>query len=113
MNEPWFDANAWAWIPGTLFGTLGGLWGAVAGTLAPRGRARGLVLGSGLAFVAIGVAMLAGGLVALATGQPYGIWYGLLLPGFMGIVLFPCLLPVVWKRYREAEERRIQAADLR
>ena len=38
MNEPWFDPNSYAWIPGTLLGTLSGLWGALVGTLAPRGK---------------------------------------------------------------------------
>ena len=36
-NEtPWFDPNAWAWLPGTLFGCLGGLWGARARACSPR-----------------------------------------------------------------------------
>ena len=45
MNEPWFNPNLYAWIPGTLLGVLGGTWGALVGTLAPRGKAKGLVVG--------------------------------------------------------------------
>jgi peptidoglycan/LPS O-acetylase OafA/YrhL len=112
MNEPWFDPNAWAWLPGTLFGCLGGLWGGMVGTLAPMGRARKLVICSGIALVVIAGAFLAAGVAALAVGQPYGIWYGLLLPGVLGLILIPCLLPVIRMAYREAEERRMQAADL-
>ena len=40
MSEPWFDANSYAWIPGTLLGTLGGLWGALVGTLRPGARGK-------------------------------------------------------------------------
>lgn len=112
MNEPWFDANSWSWLPGTLFGTLGGLWGGLAGTLAPRGKARGFVVGSGVAFIAVAAVFLILGVVALATGQPYGIWFAFLLPGAQGLILFPLLLPVIARRYREAEGRRMQAADL-
>jgi hypothetical protein len=112
MTTPWFDPNAWAWLPGTLFGCLGGLWGACAGCLAPRGRARGFVLGTGALFVVVGAIFLIAAIVAYRAGQPYGIWYGLGLPGLLGLTLFPMLLPVVMYRYREAEERRMAAKDL-
>lgn len=112
MNEVWFDPNVYSWIPGTLYGTLGGLWGGVAGSLAPRGSAKRLVLGLGYLFIVIGLALLLMSIVAYLTGQPYGIWYGLGLPGLLGLVLFPSLLPVVLARYREAEERKLRAKDL-
>src|SRR5262249_35423983 len=113
MNEPWFDPNRWAWLPGTLLGCLGGLWGALAGTLAPQGKARHLVLGFGLLLWGLSVVLLVTGLVALCTGQPYGVWYGLGLGGLIGAVALGPALPLVRKRYREAEERRIQAEDFR
>ena len=31
MNEPWFDVNTMAWLPGTALGCLGGLWGSLLG----------------------------------------------------------------------------------
>jgi hypothetical protein len=103
MNEPWFDPQAYAWIPGTVFGTLGGVMGAVAGNLAPKGRAKSFVLGAWWAFIAVGVLFLVIGVVALFSGQPYGIWYGFGLPGCLGTILFSVLLPVIKARYREAE----------
>jgi uncharacterized membrane protein len=113
MNEPWFDQNAWAWLPGTLFGCLTGLWGALCGILVPQGKAKRFVLGYGLLLVAASVVFLAAGLFALLTRQPYGVWYGLLLPGAQGVLL---LIPLFWlvvvKGYRVAEERRMQAEDL-
>jgi len=111
MATPWFDPNLYAFIPGTLLGVVGGTLGALAGTLAPRGKARGLVQGAFGAVIAASALMLALAVVALATGQPYGIWYGLGLPGLIGIVVFGALLPVVRARYREAETRRMGVAD--
>lgn len=111
MNA-WFDPNLYAWIPGTLLGAVGGTLGAVAGTLAPRGKARGLVLGLFAAAALASFALLVIGLVALLIGQPYGVWYGFGLPGLLGTVLFSVLYPVVRSRYLEAETRRLQAADL-
>lgn len=113
MTTPWFDPNAWAWLPGTLFGCLGGLWGACAGVLAPRGKARGFVLGAGVMFAVVSVAFLVAAIVAYLGGQPYGIWFGLGLPGIQGLIVFPMLLPLVVLRYRQAEERRMAAMDIR
>jgi hypothetical protein len=111
MNEPWFTV-AWAWLPGTIFGTLGGLWGSLVGVLAPQGRARKLVIGSGWAFFGVALVLLAGSLIGLATGQPVLVWYSLGLPGLLGVILFPTLLPVVYRRYQEAENRRMESQHL-
>jgi hypothetical protein len=112
MNEPWFDASLYAWIPGTLLGVLGGLWGSLVGILAPRGKAKSLVLGSLGLMLAASAGCLILGVLALLQHQPYGVWYGLILPGVLGLVLFPSLTPVVLMRYREAEARKMQARDL-
>jgi peptidoglycan/LPS O-acetylase OafA/YrhL len=112
MSEPWFDPNLYAWIPGTLIGVLGGLWGALVGTLAPRGKARGLVLGSLAVLLLAGVACLAAGVAALISGQPYGVWYGLLLAGVLGVVVLGSLSPLALNAYRQAEARRLEARDL-
>ena len=112
MTTPWFDPNAWAWLPGTLFGCLGGLWGALAGTLAPQGKARRFVLGYGLVLVAMSLVFLILAIIALCVGQPYGIWFGLGLPGLQGVILMIPFIPLVLHRYRQAEERRMAAQDL-
>lgn len=117
MAEPWFDPNVFGpWfgaIGGGLGGTLGGIWGALVGTLAPRGRAKRLVVGLGWLILTAGVACLGLGLYALISGQPYAIWYppfliGILIPSVVG-----GLLPVVYLRYRQADERRLQAENFR
>jgi hypothetical protein len=112
MNEPWFNEMAWAWVPGTVFGTLAGLWGCLCGTFAGRGRGRKLVLGTGWAFFGLALVMLASGAIALATGQPYGVWYGLGWPGISGVILFGLLLPVMYRVYHDAETRRMEAQHL-
>src|SRR4051812_15046681 len=117
MSEPWFDENMfgalWGSIAGGGGGTLGGLWGALVGTLAPRGKGRAWVIAIGWGFVGLGVLSLAFGLYALAAGQPYGIWYGPVLTGVMFVIVIGCLMPVVYKRYAEAEARRVQAEEVR
>jgi hypothetical protein len=112
MIEPWFDPNAYAWIPGTALGVLLGLWGSVAGVLASRGKARGLVLGSAFVLMLASLACLALSIWAFIVGQPYGVGYGLGLPGVLGTLLLPCLAPVMRSRYRQAETQRLQAKDL-
>lgn len=112
MTEPWFDANLYAWIPGTLLGVTGGTLGALAGTLAPRGKAKALILGFHGVAIGVSAMLLIIGIVAFILGQPYGVWYGLGLPGLLGITVFGALFPVILKRYREAEERRLAAHDL-
>lgn len=117
MSEPWFNvATFGAWyggLVGGIGGSLCGVLGGLAGMLAPQGKGRAFILGGMAFFACFGVANLLLGLVALLAGQPYGIWYGPLLCGLIFTVVVGSLIPVVRKRYREAEERRIQAEALR
>jgi hypothetical protein len=112
MTTPWFDPNTWSWLPGTLFGCLGGLWCSCAGVLAPRGKARQLILGAGALFMVAAAILLVAAIVAYLDGQPYGIWFGLGLPGVQGVILLPMLFPLIVRRYRQAEERQMAAQDL-
>jgi hypothetical protein len=112
MSEPWFNANLYAWIPGTFLGIIGGLWGALVGTLAPWGRGKTFVLGSLCVLLMAGFVCLALGIIAIVAGQPYGVWYGLLLPGVLNTIILGSLAPVALLRYRQAEMRKIQARDL-
>jgi len=117
MAEPWFEANTFgSWfgiLAGGVGGTLGGVLGALGGTLAPRGRGRKLVLGGMILFVALGLLSLGFGVVALALGQPWGIWCGPMLSGVIVSVVCGGLIPVFQYCYRQAEERRLQAETLR
>jgi hypothetical protein len=112
MIEPWFDPNAYSWIPGTALGVIAGTWGGLVGMLAPRGKAKGLMIGACWLLLAASAAMLAAGLFALYCKQPYGVWYGLLLPGIIGPIVIGCNMPMVYRHYHEAEKRRMEAEDL-
>jgi hypothetical protein len=112
MSEPWFNPNLYAWIPGTLLGVLGGTFGGLAGWLAPRGKGRALVLGMMTALLVYSGVMLAIGIVAWWSGQPYGIWYGFGLAGVIGLLAIGGNYPVIRRVYRQAEERRMDAQDV-
>jgi hypothetical protein len=117
MTEPWFDpirfGAMYGGLGGGLLGGLGGILGAVTGMLAPKGKGRGFVLGAFSFMTLLGVGHLGVGLYALFMGQPYGIWFPLVLIGFVLTTVLGTLRPVVRKRYEEVEARKIEAAALR
>ena len=77
-------------------------------------RRAGLFAALAAALFVVGVLACGAGLVALLTGQPYGIWYALVLCGVIlglggGLLVFR-LIPWV---YGMAEARRQAAEALR
>lgn len=115
MTE-WWTAQTGTYIGafgGAALGVFAGLLGACAGMLAPRGRGRAFVLGSMAALASIGAVALIIGLIALIGGQPRHVYSPLcLLGGLLAVIIGP-LLPVIRLRYAQAEQRRLDAADLR
>jgi uncharacterized membrane protein len=112
MTEPWFNPSTYAWIPGTVLGVVGGIAGTLDGLCASRGKCRTLVMGVHYAALLSCCLLLGAGVVALATGQPYGIWYGLGFPGLLGVVIFG---PFTWflrRLYTEAEMHKSMGEDL-
>jgi hypothetical protein len=77
-----------------------------------RGRQRGLVTavygGAGLA----GLALLVAGLVALASGQPWFVWFAFGFPGVVMALVFAISLTQLDGQYAEAEMRRSIAKDI-
>jgi len=109
-------ADAWwsdqqAGLVGGLAGSALGILGAAIGWLGAIGRGRSFVLGTLKAFALLGVAALAIGLGALAAGQPYAVYYPLLLLGGIGAALGFTLPRSLSKRYEDLELRRMQALD--
>jgi hypothetical protein len=88
-----------------------GVWGGLAGLLAPQGKCRGLVFNFGLVLGGVGGCCLIAALLALWVGQPVGVWCGLLMGGVPALP-FAGLLPALGGIYRQAEERRLVARDL-
>jgi hypothetical protein len=112
--EPWFENQALAGaLLGGGFGIFGGVYGSLLGLLAPRGRARGLMVAVHWTALSLGVLLLVAGVTALVSDQPYGVWYALLLPGAIVTVVMGCLTPVLHIVYRQAEHRRLEAEEFR
>ena len=112
MSEPWYDGNLYGWLPGTVLGCLGGLWGGLAGVLVPTGRGRRVVLGGAWVLLAYSAVLLILGVIAFAAGQPYGVWFGLGWAGLIGLVVIGINMVPVWQALRRAEERGMTAQDL-
>lgn len=112
--EPWFsNPGMVGGLVGAGVGLLGALYGCAVGVLAPRGMARGLVMTLHWFALALGAAFIVAGVTALIKGQPYGVWYALLLPGVLMAVLMGTMTPLIRLRYRQAEHRRLQAEEFR
>jgi hypothetical protein len=112
--QPWFENYGLVGgLAGAGVGVMGAAYGSTVGVLAPRGKGRAAVFAMHWTFLALGVLMLAAGITALATGQPYGVWYALLLPGALVTILMLVFLPIVRVRYQQAEHRRLEAEEFR
>jgi hypothetical protein len=98
-----------AGLVGGIGGSVVGVAGALIGTLCSLGLARRLVETLLAALLVAGALGLAGGVVALALGQPYEVWYPLLLGGGIDLALAIGLRPTVRKRYEAAALRHVQA----
>ncbi len=111
--EPWFDPNLAGGILGGGVGVLGAVYGTLVGVLAPRGKGRTFVMAMHWGAIALGAAFLVAGIGAAFADQPGGVWFSLLLPGVLLVVLMGCMTPVIKLRYRQAEHRRLQAEEFR
>ena len=98
-------------IIGAFIGVIGGCLGALVGGLSARGKGMRFVMPAMTASAAVGVVLLALGLVALLSEQPYGVWYPPLLGGVILTIVMGSLRPVIRKRYQALELRRMDAMD--
>ena len=112
MTEPWFDPNHWAWLPGTLLGCSVGLWGSLIGIFVPLGKGRALVTGFTLLLVLLAVGSVIAGLIALAQGQPFGVWFFLVVPGLPIAIILLVALAFLPRLYQIAEAQRMRAGRL-
>ena len=114
--DPWWTAQQAGWIGGalgSLVGLLGAGLGVSVGLLLPKGRGKALVFGLGLAGLGVGVLALVAGAAALLMGQPYHVWYPMVLCGVIATLVIGINLPVLMNRYKQAEARRLDAEQLR
>ncbi|QVL34539.1 hypothetical protein KIH39_11710 [Telmatocola sphagniphila] len=114
MMAWWTDQDA-GWIgaiAGSSIGILGGLLGGLAGTFAPKGKYKSLVLSIAFSIALFGVISFGAGIYAFTQSQPFFVCYPLLLLGLVCCSVI-ALIPVINKRYREAENRRLEAEEFR
>ena len=106
----WWPVTWAGWIGGCL-GTVFGCFGGLIGYLSGKGRAREFVLVSSYVMIALGGISLLVGIVAVSTGQPYHVFYPLLL---LGVILTTVMLGTrkqMNANYQAAEEKRMAAMD--
>ncbi|MEZ6242418.1 MAG: hypothetical protein R3B57_05185 [Phycisphaerales bacterium] len=116
MTEWWTaqEAGLIGGIGGAAIGVIfGGIGGGVGGPLAAMGKAKTLVLAIFALGIALGVACLGVGVVALSLGQPSHVWYVPLLAGVLLCSIMGPLFFAVRQRYRQHEQRKLAAEELR
>ncbi len=117
MSEPWFDPNQFgAWyggIAGGLGGSFLGILGGLMGTFLPRGKGRKTFTAILLLGAMFGACSFVAGIIALGMKQPSGIWFSLLLVGFIFALLCPLQIVMIQVVSRTVEQRKMQASDLR
>ena len=95
----------WSPQPADLIGGIGvaliGCFGGLIGLLVSKGRARNFVLASVKYMIVLGILLTIAGLVAAVLNQPYAVWYALLLPGVILVLVFSLNLHSIQRRYDE------------
>jgi hypothetical protein len=112
-------AAAWVWWDARTSGLVGGIGGSALGiflgcVIAPligSGRARIFVYMSLGAVGGCGLIGFVAGLSALAVGQPYHVFYPLLLLGGMSVLFGFGGIALALQRYRQHDLRRMSALD--
>jgi uncharacterized membrane protein YfcA len=113
--EPWFDeltAGRFGGIIGGCFGILGGFIGSITGWCVCRGWKK-MIYGAYGFMTVISAASLAIGIVALLAEQPFHVWYGFVLGGGLGVLLFAVLGFFILRMvFTQKELQQIQAKDI-
>ncbi|MBI2808590.1 MAG: hypothetical protein HYX68_26680 [Planctomycetes bacterium] len=108
--QPWWSEQAAGWLGGIVGGSLG-LLGAAFGICAGLGVARRVVQFSALAGALVGVIILLIGVGALASGQPYHVYYPALLIGGIMAFVFGLNYPIIKRRNEQMELQKMTAMD--
>lgn len=108
MMQPWFDPNKYAWLPGTGLAVVAVLLALVVVWLVPQGRAKRPITQSWFGLWLVAVMLFIVGCVALVRGQPWGVWYGLMLPGIIGAFVLGGNMLIILKKYHDVESKQRQ-----
>ncbi len=101
------SSSWWSSQHGSIIGCFGGL----IGWLVSKGKARRFVLAATTSSIVLGILLTIAGLVAAILKQPYSVWYALLLPGVILVLVFSLNLHSIQRRYDELEIRRMTSID--
>jgi hypothetical protein len=110
IKSDWWSPQMSGLIGGTA-GALLGCLGGLLGLLAAVGKARGFVLTMTKMLIALGMLMAIAGILAVASSQPYAVWYPLVLTGGILTFVFSVNLYPIKKRYDDLEIRRMASMD--
>jgi hypothetical protein len=106
----WWSDRAAGWIGG-IGGTILGCLGSILAVLAARGRCRAFVIWMSAALIAMGIAASIVGVAAVVIGQPYAVWFPLVLLGVLLLCILPFRLRQYQKGYADLEMRRMASMD--
>ncbi len=98
-------------LGGAAAGVIGGGFGSLMGVCAPRGKLKSLVTSTHTLLVIASGVLLGAGIYANATGQPYHVFFPLMLAGSIGVSVLGALLPVTLFAYRAAAARASGPAE--
>ena len=110
-KKGWWSSRM-AGLLGGITGSVIGCIGALIGTLAGLCKARKVVFSLLAGLLVFGVGCLILGLVAVILAQPYSVYYGPLITGFLCTILPLVLYREIRKRYEEKELRKIKSMDI-
>lgn len=107
----WIDARS-AGLIGGIGGALIGLWGAIIGVIASRGKARAFVFISVNVLLSLGLVSLVAGAVAYFSDQPYAVYFPLLLIGIILVAVIGKMRGSLLAQYEQLELKRMQSMDV-
>ena len=109
-RQAWWTERQAGWIGG-ISGAVIGLWGSLIGILAGLGKAHRFVIGSLIGGSFLGGVIVVMGLVALAIGQPWAVYYPFLLIGVILTIVPLGPLHAIRRRYQQRETGKTKAED--